>query len=178
VVLPFQYDLCPLFFARWDSNNVNFIFLGEGIIKEFDDGVEIEGGKTAIRSKIKIKSDFISLLHEGILVSTEDILLPSYGKKISVVINRYERNPEFRRQCLEYYGYKCQICDFSFAETFGELGEDFCHVHHIEPIGESGGEFITDPIKDLIPVCPNCHAMLHRASPALKPDQLRSILKK
>lgn len=33
-----------------------------------------------------------------------------------------------------------------------------------------------NPIVDLRPVCPNCHAMLHRTIPALSVDELRQIL--
>ena len=35
-----------------------------------------------------------------------------------------------------------------------------------------------DPIKDLRPVCPNCHAMLHRAVPALSIDDIRGRLRR
>ena len=81
-----------------------------------------------------------------------------------------------RTQCLDHFGYDCQICNFSFSECYGELGEEFCHVHHIEPLSQTGGEGNLDPIKDLIPVCPNCHAMLHRKTETITPDELREIL--
>ena len=49
-----------------------------------------------------------------------------------------------------------------FENMYGELGKGFIHVHHIVPISMIGKEYKIDPIKDLVPVCPNCHAMLHR----------------
>ena len=60
-----------------------------------------------------------------------------------------------------------------FARVFGALGEGFIHVHHIVPIGKIGKEYKIDPIADLIPVCPNCHAMIHRTEPPLTIEQLR-----
>jgi 5-methylcytosine-specific restriction protein A len=39
-----------------------------------------------------------------------------------------------------------------------------------------GGEHDINPIDDLIPVCANCHSMLHRVSPALKPSELGAIM--
>ena len=45
---------------------------------------------------------------------------------------------------------------------YGEIGKDFIHVHHLIPLNEIGKEYIVDYKNDLIPVCPNCHAMLHR----------------
>lgn len=98
------------------------------------------------------------------------------GKKSQVLSNRYERNPANRELCLQRYGYKCQTCGFDFEYMYGEIGYQFIHVHHIEKVSSHGGEYILDPVKDLIPVCPNCHAMLHRADPPLYPDDLREII--
>jgi len=67
-------------------------------------------------------------------------------------------------------------CGFNFEVAYGPLGEDFIHVHHIVPIGTVGAEYSVDPVKDLIPVCPNCHAMIHRVNPPLVIEQLKEIL--
>lgn len=98
------------------------------------------------------------------------------GAKKTVVVNVYERNPSARRRCLDRWGAVCQVCNFDFGATFGELGSGFIHVHHLKPLGELGGEYELDPINDLAPVCPNCHAMLHRKRPALTIEELRQLL--
>lgn len=100
------------------------------------------------------------------------------GTKYQIQTNRYERNPLNRKLCLQAYGYKCRICGFSFEETYGNIGKNFIHVHHIEPVSSKGGSYILDPLKDLIPVCPNCHAMLHTQTPPLNPSELAEILRK
>jgi 5-methylcytosine-specific restriction enzyme A len=84
------------------------------------------------------------------------------GKRKTVSVNVYERNPIARKQCMDYYGVQCQVCEMNFENTYGQVGKDFIHVHHIVPLHEIQKDYIVDPIKDLIPVCPNCHAMLHR----------------
>lgn len=84
------------------------------------------------------------------------------GAKKMMVVNQYERNPEARRQCIEAHGCYCHVCGLDFAQKYGELGEGFIHVHHLVPISTIGEDYVVDPVKDLIPVCPNCHAMLHR----------------
>lgn len=91
-------------------------------------------------------------------------------------INRYERNPLNRKLCLAAKGYDCAICGMNFEQTYGELGHHFIHVHHIVPVSKIGTDYIIDPLKDLIPVCPNCHAMLHRKSPPVLPEKLAEIL--
>ena len=72
-----------------------------------------------------------------------------------------ERNGEARDKCIEHYGYTCQICKKSMAEIYGDIGKDYIHVHHIDFLSNTSEKHKVDPIKDLIPVCPNCHSMLH-----------------
>lgn len=98
------------------------------------------------------------------------------GKVTQMWQNRYERNPVNRELCLSANGYKCKICGFDFEKIYGNLGRQFIHVHHIEMVSSRGGEYNLDPVNDMIPVCPNCHAMLHRETPPVKPDRLREII--
>ena len=84
------------------------------------------------------------------------------GAKQTVLVNRYERNPEARAKCIEIHGARCKICEMSFAETYGTFAKDFIHVHHITSLSEISDNYEVNPETDLIPVCPNCHAMLHK----------------
>jgi len=92
-------------------------------------------------------------------------------------VNRYERNPLNRKLCLAAKGYDCAICGMNFERQYGPIGYRFIHVHHIVPVSQVGAGYVIDPLKDLIPVCPNCHAMLHRRNPPYIPDDLRKSLK-
>lgn len=103
------------------------------------------------------------------------------GASHQTTVTSYERNPFARQKCLEKYGYACQICGLKFEDKYGEVGKDFIHVHHIEFIASKGGKsHKVDPIKDLIPVCPNCHAMLHRKinGKYVTPSELKCKIKK
>lgn len=85
------------------------------------------------------------------------------GKTKQVFVNLFERNSKARQECINYYGgYQCQICRFDFEKVYGELGRHFIEVHHKIPLSKIGKNYIVNPKKDLLPVCPNCHAMLHR----------------
>jgi 5-methylcytosine-specific restriction enzyme A len=101
------------------------------------------------------------------------------GKIKTINVNVYERNPFARKQCMDFYGVICQVCDLDFQDTYGEVGKDFIHVHHIIPLYKVQENYIVDPIKDLIPVCPNCHAMLHRKENGiyLSVEELRGRIK-
>jgi len=81
------------------------------------------------------------------------------GKK--VLVNKYERNPIARRKCLELHGTNCIICGFNASEVYGDEFRGKIEVHHVVPINEIQGDYKVDPATDLVPVCPNCHMMLH-----------------
>jgi len=98
------------------------------------------------------------------------------GTKKKIMVNAYERNPQARQECINHYGYKCQICNLDFEKVYGDIGRDFIHVHHIIDISTIAENYKINPIKDLIPVCPNCHAMLHKRKPAYSPDKIKSKL--
>ncbi|EGQ8159961.1 hypothetical protein GUA36_14405 [Vibrio parahaemolyticus] len=106
----------------------------------------------------------------------EEESLFSEGAKKTVVVNKYERSPQARQACLEKHGYKCKVCEFSFLEKYGEIGKGFIHVHHINPIAAIAKDYKVNAEDDLVPVCPNCHAMLHTKTPPLSIEELRVIL--
>lgn len=95
------------------------------------------------------------------------------GARHQVYVNRYERNRLNRAICISKHGTRCKVCDMLFEEQYGEIGCDFIHVHHVIPISKLGGEYTIDPIKDLVPVCPNCHAMMHVNDPPFTVAELR-----
>ena len=83
------------------------------------------------------------------------------GAKRRVTVNAYERNRQARERCIKNYKAECCICGFSFGDTYGDVAKGFIHVHHVKPLSEIGTGYKVDPIKDLRPVCPNCHAVIH-----------------
>jgi predicted HNH restriction endonuclease len=108
-------------------------------------------------------------------VTTPDDMYEGVTKKIAV--NVYERNPVARRICIDHYGYSCTICGFNFEEAYGELGKEYIHVHHMKPLSEIGEEYKIDPIGDLRPICPNCHAMIHKRNPPYSIEEVRVTLR-
>lgn len=102
------------------------------------------------------------------------------GAVDKALVNHYERNREAREKCIRKWGCRCVICGFDFEEAYGPMGRHFIHVHHVVPISRIGRGYQVDPESDLIPVCPNCHAMLHSKPgkhEAYTPEELRVIIK-
>jgi len=105
-----------------------------------------------------------TILHEGI--------------KKKVTINSYERNSKARELCIKHWGDSCAVCSFNFENIYGKLGKGYIHVHHIIPISEVGTSYEINPKSDLIPVCPNCHSMIHCTRHTLSIQELKKIIKK
>ena len=92
---------------------------------------------------------------------------------LSVTVNAYERDPispkaMHRLLWLRLSGMQIQLLKF--------LWGPWIQIHpgaHIVPLAEIKQEYEVDPVKDLIPVCANCHAMIHRRRPALALEEIR-----
>ena len=98
------------------------------------------------------------------------------GHASQVLVNRYERNAEARKKCIELKGCLCAVCGMDFEKEYGEIGRGFIHVHHIVPLSSIGEDYVINYEKDLVPVCPNCHAMLHRKNPPYTIDELKELI--
>lgn len=94
-----------------------------------------------------------------------------------VYVNAYERNPGARAACIAHYGATCVVCGFDFA-VYGRLAEGFIHVHHLVPLSQTGGEYEVDPVADMRPVCPNCHAVIHLGGECRKIEDVRQLLRR
>jgi len=99
------------------------------------------------------------------------------GAKRQVVVNAYERNPRAREACIRRYGLDCSVCGINFGKHYGDIGEGFIHVHHLLDLATIGEAYEVDPITDLRPVCPNCHAMLHTDRPPMAIEVLRDKMR-
>lgn len=120
----------------------------EFLIQNIDDGLDNESDIINYILNVPAQIDeTIPFLAEGIKKITQHV--------------RYERNPYNRKEAIRIQGHKCKICGFDFNEVYGaELADDYIEVHHIKQLAD--GEQIVDPARDLLPVCANCHRMLHR----------------
>lgn len=78
------------------------------------------------------------------------------------------RSQELRRRCIEYFKDRhggqvvCECCGFNFSKAYGTTGEGYIEVHHLEPISTTGGIHPVDYQTKLVPLCSNCHSMIHR----------------
>lgn len=133
-----------------------------------------------LQGGINVPEGLLSHILENFDVVFDDLTCTyTEGTSHNISVTSYERNDKARMACLSHFGYTCQICGINFEEKYGNVGKDFIHVHHKNFISTMGGqEHEINPLTDLIPVCPNCHAMLHRKIDGayLSPYELKEIL--
>ena len=116
--------------------------------------------------------DLASALHE----EAQDGVTYFEGSLKQILVNRYERDPAARDRCIRHHGCMCSVCGFDFLAAYGEVAAGFIHVHHLVLLSRIGPDYVVNPIEDLRPVCPNCHAIIHRCTPPYSIEDVRRFL--
>lgn len=132
-------------------------------------------------SLITVASPALALALNGLLEEDEGTELISFdplpeGSVTTVKVNRYERNPINRLRCISHYGAECWVCGLDFGEHYGPAAAGFIEVHHRIPVSAMGRGYLVDPIRDLVPLCSNCHSAAHRRNPPYQPSEIRELL--
>lgn len=116
---------------------------------------KIKRSKRYLRDKYNVENEKLTPLMDDSFLNIVE------GQSISVKLTRYERNYKNRAEAIRIHGITCLSCGFNFNEFYGkELARNFIEIHHIKPVSQ--GEQIVNPKTDLVPLCANCHAMIHR----------------
>lgn len=154
-----QYKFWDLFFKGWDEGT-KFVWQLRPELKSALENTNLTGDISYAEELPKeIKTEF----YEGL--------------KKTVIVNSYERNSKARELCVKHWKAICAVCDFNFERVYGEVGKGFIHVHHLIPVAKIGKTYQVNPIKDLIPVCPNCHSIIHKKEPPYSIEEMKRMLK-
>lgn len=99
------------------------------------------------------------------------------GALVRTQAARYERSRAARNACIEHFGEQCAGCDMLFEGKYGPDAAGLIHVHHLSPVSTRGARYQVDSRRDLIPVCPNCHAVIHAATPPHTIEAVRRMVR-
>lgn len=111
------------------------------------------------------KVDFIATTGSELPARTFDYEEYVEGQRSKRETWFFSRNPKLAKDAKERDRYTCQACAFRFEDRYGELGEGFIEVHHLDPLSErrsaaNDGRLTT--LAQVASLCPNCHRMAHR----------------
>jgi 5-methylcytosine-specific restriction enzyme A len=114
----------------------------------------------------------------GFLQETRASLrLYAEGRSRVVTMKTYDRSVHARQACIEHYGYDCAVCGFNFERAYGTIGRSYVEVHHLRQLADAAEDHLVDPVRDLRPVCANCHRMLHKQRPPIAIETLMEHLR-
>lgn len=108
--------------------------------------------------------------NKNVDVFDENIMI-NEGYKKTIEVKIYQRSSKLRSAAIQHYKSTnrlyCQCCSFNFSKFYGnQIGDDFIEMHHVKPIFKYDEieltKFINDAIKNIVPVCSNCHRMIHK----------------
>ena len=121
-------------------------------------------------SAIELSSKvFTSKKTKKVLIYDEDDTITE-GKVSTKTAIVKERSQKLRRAAIEHYTVDgkivCSVCGFDFKKIYGELGDGYIQMHHENPVyqySDDGFEtYISEAVKNMKPLCANCHCMVHR----------------
>jgi hypothetical protein len=139
---------------------------------------QIDSASLALKQILNILAAFISWIDSDVLeITSYNSEEPEEeGSCYEVLTTRYERSKINRNICIKHHGWSCKVCLVNLQDVYGDRAKEFIHVHHIEKLADSGSKII-DPINDLIPVCPNCHCIIHMTKePAMREEIAKLIM--
>ena len=129
----------------------------------------------------------VSRYNNQIFIYDENDVI-SEGRAETKTSNRRTRSRILRSAAIKKYSdtnghIKCCVCGFDFIDFYGEIGKGYIDIHHERPIfqlsNDGNTEFLKDALKNVKPVCPNCHRMLHRnRKHTLTIEELKNIISK
>ena len=100
------------------------------------------------------------------------------GALTTVQTNRYERDRRNRAAAIAIHGRVCIGCGLEMSSRYGSVAAGFIEIHHATPVSQLCEGYVIDPEHDLVPLCPNCHAVVHRRTPPLTLEELKALLDK
>ena len=152
--------------------------LNEGLDEPMNWSAQISGTRIPDAVAARLEAGWREFLSGRLLPADEvrQAFVYPEGAVRQITVNAYERNPEARRLCLEHHGRACAVCGMTFGALYGPLAEGYIHAHHLRPLSEVGEGYEVDPVADLRPVCPNCHAVLHLGERCRSIDEVRALL--
>jgi len=115
-------------------------------------------------------SSTTSIEEDGFRYFDEDEEIEEGNVQYSRIKTR-TRSAKLRREAIKHFKdsegkIQCSICGFDFEDKYGTLGKGFIEIHHKKPIytysDQDQKQMVSEILNNLMPVCPNCHRMIHR----------------
>lgn len=163
-------------YIRQKLNGQTRVTFKVNILEQEKEAIEKSFTKGASHTKV---SDLLQVVIEDVDALQEEGGYRLEGAEKLYFVKKYERDPHNRKRAIEIHGLNCYACGFNFEEMYGERGKDFIEVHHLQPLSTLKEEVQINPKTDLVPLCANCHRMVHRKKDnVLTIEELKRIIER
>lgn len=127
---------------------------------------------------LKLEGERLNKIHENESQALRKIKVTEVneGEKYTSEATFRARNRALIEAKKTNSNYRCEVCEMSFKEFYGNVGEGYIIAHHINPIG-SRKHGSTTTLDDIALVCSNCHDMLHKKEPPMRINELRNKIR-
>ncbi|MFQ6612321.1 MAG: HNH endonuclease [Fidelibacterota bacterium] len=122
-----------------------------------------------IQDKTELTKDEIAEIEEHLPGDYEDGV---FGLDQIPPMRNLRRNRRIVREAQARYSAVCEACGDNLMKKYGLLGKGYVQFHHRKPLGDNPNPQLSS-WKDLAPLCPNCHAMIHRTNPTMPVEQFK-----
>lgn len=173
-------------FASLDKNRISIQVLNQGKKVSssdhvFDGALQIDGRAASDEieaSATELLSTIVSIF--GFMAGEEDNEeFPEFreeGAVKQVLARKYERSRFNRNLAIQIHGTTCLGCGFNFEEFYGVVGNGVIEVHHLEPVHLMEKVRVVDPRTELVPLCSNCHTLVHKIDPPYGLSELQHFV--
>jgi len=170
-----------------DYNNGSWKINEDGtkLLMENEQVVDIINDMFDYQDKLEVLNKHSEKSRNKIIFYDEnDVIFEGRAYKKSSTYRK--RSSKLRDAAIQHYTRNnkicCEICGFNFEIKYGDLGRGYIEIHHKKPICDfakntNEAKLITEALRNLCPVCSNCHRMLHRKKTITYEDVLNSLKK-
>jgi 5-methylcytosine-specific restriction endonuclease McrA len=97
------------------------------------------------------------------------------GRRLVLHLQRERNRSIVRQKKRSASSLDCEVCGFSFGETYGDAAGDYCEVHHLVPLSDLE-RITTTRMADLALLCANCHRVVHLSNPPYTLHEVKAML--
>lgn len=142
-------------FLQENMDKLRYLLVNDFQWDDLKEGLDIIQKSTEEKRKIEVFDETITI-QEGVKKLLETKIYERSSKLREIAIKHYMKNGDIL----------CDACKFSFNKFYGKIGKGYIEIHHIKPIfkyeDEELGKTINIALKNVIPLCSNCHRIIHR----------------
>lgn len=158
-------------YAIYDNGMYQITENGKQLVKNNKESIDYILSSNFDYSDVKSTFGKVYKSRSSIIIPYNEIVMEGASKYVTT--KSYERSRRLRNAAIEHFSKNgiitCDCCGFEFKSFYGDtFGISCIEIHHLKPIFQYASmsmvQTIESALNNLLPVCPNCHRVIHKNS--------------